>query len=258
MRPRAIRPPPLPVASPSPFSVRSTAWPRCAASFAWRSILPASGMPASRDHGARSGRRTPSVPLVSSVARSTFRSPSMLPPPALILSLRTARSEWSPSWTSTPSVPSRPLARKSPLIETCGCVGLAILASSRRLSSVAAPEARLLPSRRACSCGRSSGPSAVTCAVSRPAELAPQLLADRLQTGDHGVERRRKLAGRRIETPARGEIGAAAFKGQTIKHQHAIVAASRRSADCQGAASQGISHRRSPRAACRATHRSLR
>ena len=58
-----------------------------------------------------------------------------------------------------------------------------------------------------------------------PGQLAPQLLADRLQTGDRGVERRHNLAGRWIEMPARGEIGAAAFKGQTIKHQHAIVAA---------------------------------
>ena len=91
-----------------------------------------------------------------------------------------------------PSVPSRPPARKSPLIETCGCVGLAILASSRRLSSVAAPAARLLPSRRTCACGRSSGPPTVTFAAGRPANLLPSSLRP-VADWRHGVERRHDL-----------------------------------------------------------------
>ena len=53
----AERDPPAAVAGRQPVAVQLSgpaAWPRCAASFACRSILPASGMPASRDHGARS------------------------------------------------------------------------------------------------------------------------------------------------------------------------------------------------------------
>ncbi len=152
-------PPPDDALIPLPVSDSWTLCPVLLARVTARSARPASFMPASCDHGARSTIRPLSVPFASLVSRATRIAPSRVVPGAARCSF--ASSSTAFSWrraNSPPSVPSSLPARKVPSSRPPG-VAVANARARCSRSSLPCPTTIPSPSRMAFTPGALSGPS---------------------------------------------------------------------------------------------------